>query len=83
MIFCIVFIDRLWLWIPLLASPLFIAALGLMHWVFGQQKFQFLVNRTICSFISSSEIFVPLLVSIAIIDSFFDLRSRYKFSNNE
>lgn len=83
-IFCIVFIDRLWLWIPLLASPLFIAALGLMHWVFAAAKISsFWSIGLYVVLLVALEIFVPLLVSIAIIDSFFDLRSRYKFSNKE
>ena len=81
---CIVFIDRLWLWIPLLASPLFIAALGLVHWVFAAAKISsFWSIGLYVGLLLALEIFVPLLVSIAIIDSFFDLRTRYKFGNKE
>ncbi len=83
-IFCIVFIDRLWLWIPLLTSPFFIAALGLMHWIFAAEKISsFWSIGLYVGLLLALEIFAPLLVVIAIIDSFFDLRSKYKFSNKE
>ena len=83
-IFCLVFVDRLGIWVPFVGSPLFIAGLGLVHWTFEAAKISsfWLIGFYIGLFLFF-QLFFPVLTSIAIIDSFFDLRSRFKFSNKE
>ena len=82
--FCILFIDRLGTWIPFLGSPLLIASLGLVHWIFEAAKISnFWIIGFYIGLLLFFQIFFPVLTSIAVIDSFFDLRSRYKFSNKE
>ncbi len=83
-IFCLVFLDRLGVWVPFVVSPLFIAGLGLVHWTFEAAKISsfWLVGFYMGLFLFF-QLFFPVLTSIAIIDSFFDLRSRFKFSKKE
>ena len=82
--FCIVFIDRLGVWIPFVGSPLFVAGLGLVHWTFEAAKISsFWLIGFYVGLLLFFQIFFPVLTGIAIIDSFFDFRSRFKFSNKE
>ena len=83
-IFCLVFLDRLGVWVPFVVSPLFIAGLGLVHWTFEAAKIpSFWLIGFYMGLFLFFQLFFPVLTSIAIIDSFFDLRSRFKFSKKE
>ncbi len=82
--FCMVFIDRLGVWIPFVGSPLVIAGLGFVHWTFEAAKTSsFWLIGFYVGFLFFFQIFFPVLTGIAIIDSFFDLRSKFKFGNKE
>ena len=82
--FCLVFVDRLGVWVPFVGSPLFIAGLGLVHWTFEAAKISsFWLIGFYMGLILFFQLFFPVLTGIAIVDSFFDLRSRFKFSNKE
>ena len=83
-IFCLVFVDKLGVWVPFVVSPLFIAGLGLVHWTFEAAKISsFWLIGFYTGLFLFFQLFFPVLTSIAIIDSFFDLRSRFKFSKKE
>jgi hypothetical protein len=64
-------------WIYILTLPMFIAAIGFVHWIVKQKKlttpwlFSFYLSMTLMF-----QLLAPVLVTVALIDSWIDLRKR-------
>ena len=77
LVICYVFNDSLGQWMLLLTVPLLLSGLGMVHWLIGYRKmsvrwliiFYFLL-------LVFSNFFYPLVASLALIDSFLDVRKR-------
>ena len=81
---CLIFKDRLGVWIPLLGAPLLIAGLGFVHWIFAKTETSvYWVVGFYAMLLVFFQIFYPMLTSLAILDSFLNLRGRYKFDQKE
>ena len=74
---CFAFAEQLGRWLPLLTVPLFFAALGLIHWMMASRQ---LSNGWIAGFYASLvlffQLFYPFLVSLALMDSWVNVRNR-------
>jgi len=72
-------LDNLVRWIYLLTMPLFLAAIGFVHWIVKKKK---LSSRWLTIFylmmIFMFQLLAPVLITVALIDSWFDLRKRIK-----
>ena len=77
MLFCFVFSEQLGRWIPLLTVPLIVSALAFVHWVMGTRK---LSGNVVFVFylllLLLFQVVYPLLASLALVDSWFNLRTR-------
>ena len=77
MLFCFVFSEQLGRWIPLLTVPLIVSALAFVHWVMGTRK---LSSNWVFGFylllLLLFQVVYPLLASLALVDSWFNLRTR-------
>ncbi|MCH7743779.1 MAG: hypothetical protein IIB71_14080 [Proteobacteria bacterium] len=77
MLFCFVFSEQLGRWIPLLTVPLIVSALAFVHWVMGTRK---LSGNWVFGFylllLLLFQVMYPLLASLALVDSWFNLRTR-------
>lgn len=77
MLFCFVFSEQLGRWIPLLTVPLIVSALAFVHWVMGTRK---LSGNWVFGFylllLLLFQVVYPLLASLALVDSWFNLRTR-------
>lgn len=73
-------LDNLVRWIYLLTMPLFMAAIGFIHWIVNKKK---LSSSWLTSFylmmIFIFQLLAPVLIAVALMDSWFDLRKRIKF----
>jgi hypothetical protein len=64
-------------WIYILTLPMFIAAIGFVHWIVKQKKgttpwlVSFYLSMTLMF-----QLLAPVLVTVALIDSWIDLRKR-------
>jgi len=77
MMFSFVFDDQLGRWLPLLTVPLIFSGIALVHWTFGFRKMS--VNWVIAFYlllIILSNLIYPILASLALMDSYLDLRQR-------
>jgi hypothetical protein len=77
MIFSFVFDDQLGRWLPLLTVPLVFSGIALVHWTFGFRKMS--VNWVIAFYlllIILSNLIYPILASLALMDSYLNLRQR-------
>ena len=77
MLFCFVFSEQLGRWIPLLTVPLIVSALAFVHWLMGTRK---LSGNWVFGFylllLLLFQVVYPLLASLALVDSWFNLRTR-------
>ncbi|MBA59296.1 MAG: hypothetical protein CMQ40_09010 [Gammaproteobacteria bacterium] len=81
---CLIFKDKLGVWIPLLGAPLLIAGLGFVHWIFAKTETSvYWLVGFYAMLLVFFQIFYPMLTSLAILDSFLNLRGRYKFDQKE
>jgi hypothetical protein len=74
---CFSFSGQLGRWIPLLTVPLFMAALSIVHWMMGVRKMsgQWVFGFYVLLLVLFQVIY-PLLATLAILDSWFNLRAR-------
>jgi hypothetical protein len=74
---CFAFNEHLGRWLPLLTVPLFIAALGLSHWLMATRS---LSKGWVAGFYGSLvflfQLVYPFLVSMALMDSWINVRNR-------
>ncbi|MBQ62859.1 MAG: hypothetical protein CMQ19_12400 [Gammaproteobacteria bacterium] len=79
MLICFAFDEYLGRWIPLLTVPLIIPALAFIHWLIGSRK---LSGNWVFGFYMllavMFQVVYPLLASLALMDSWFDLRTRFQ-----
>ncbi len=75
----IVFAEQLGRWVPLLTVPLVMAALALVHWVIVDRK---LSGQWVFGFylllVMVFQVVYPLLASLALMDSWFNFRTRFQ-----
>jgi hypothetical protein len=79
MLICFVFNEYLGRWIPLLTVPLIISALAFVHWLIGSRMLS--GNWVLGFYLLLAVLFqvvYPLLASLALMDSWFDLRTRFQ-----
>ena len=76
---CYMFSDQLGRWLPLLTVPLVFASIGLAHWLMASRE---LSKNWVAGFYGSLvllfQIVYPFLASLALMDSWFDIRNRIK-----
>ncbi len=76
---CFVFSEQLGRWIPLLTVPLIITAIAFVHWLI---KFKSLSGNWVFGFymllLVLFQVVYPLLASLALMDSWFNLRTRFQ-----
>ena len=74
---CYMFGDQLGRWLPLLTVPLVFASIGLAHWLMANRE---LSKNWVVGFYGSLallfQIVYPFLASLALMDSWFDIRNR-------
>ena len=74
---CYMFGDQLGRWLPLLTVPLVFASIGLVHWLIANRG---LSKNWVAGFYGSLvllfQIVYPFLASLALMDSWFDIRNR-------
>lgn len=74
---CSVFSEQLGRWIPVLTVPLIMMALSLIHWMMGYKK---LSGHWVAGFYLllpfMFQLIYPLMASLALMDSWFNLRAR-------
>ncbi len=79
MLICFVFSEQLGRWIPLLTVPLVLSAVAFVHWAIGSRK---LSSNWVFGFylllLLLFQVVYPLLASLALIDSWFNLRTRFQ-----
>jgi len=79
MLICFVFSEQLGRWIPLLTVPLIVSALGFVHWAMRSKK---LSSNWVFAFylllLLLFQVVYPLLASLALMDSWFNLRIRFQ-----
>ena len=77
MMFSFVFDEQLGRWLRLLTVPLFFAGIALVHWTFGFRKMSmnWLIAFYILLIILSNLIY-PIVASLALMDSYLNLRQR-------
>lgn len=77
MVVCYMFGDELGRWLPLLTVPLVFASIGLIHWLIANRE---LSKNWLVGFYGSLallfQIIYPVLASLALMDSWFDIRNR-------
>lgn len=77
MLVCYLFADQLGRWLPLVSMPLMFAAIALMHWTVAAKG---LSKNWVVAFYGSLlvlfQLVYPLLASVALMDSWFNLRNR-------
>lgn len=77
MLACYVFSDQLGRWLPLLTVPLVFAALGLAHWFMASRELsKNWVAGLYASLVLVFQLVYPFLASIALMDSWFNVRNR-------
>lgn len=77
MMFSFVFDDQLGRWLPLLTVPLIFSGIALVHWTIGFRKMS--MNWVIAFYlllIILSNFIYPILASLALMDSYLNLRQR-------
>jgi len=79
MLVCFVFSEQLGRWIPLLTVPLVVSAIAFVHWTMGSRK---LSSNWVFGFylllLLLFQVVYPLLASLALMDSWFNLRTRFQ-----
>ena len=74
---CYMFGDQLGRWLPLLTVPLVFASIGLAHWFDGKPGvIERLGSWVLWSLVLLFQIIYPFLASIALMDSWFNIRNR-------
>lgn len=77
MLVCYMFSEQLGRWLPLLTVPLVFASLGLVHWVMADRN---LSKNWVAGFyvtlVLLSQLIYPFLASVALMDSWFNIRNR-------
>lgn len=77
MIFCFVFNEQLGQWLPLLTVPLIFSALGLVHWLIARRE---LSSRWVVALYAGLillfQLVYPFLASLALMDSWLNVRNR-------
>lgn len=77
MLLCLVFPEQLGRWLPLLTVPLIFASLGLIHWLLA---FKELSKNWVAGFYAGLvllfQLVYPFLASLALMDSWFDIRKK-------
>ena len=77
MLLCYAFREYLGQWLPLLTVPLIVAALGLVHWIFASRKMsKNWVAVLYASLLMLFQLVYPFLASLALMDSWFNVRNR-------
>ncbi len=79
MLICFLFSEQLGRWIPLLTVPLVVSALAFVHWAMGSRKMS---GNWVFGFylllLLLFQVVYPLLASLALMDSWFNLRTRFQ-----
>lgn len=77
MLVCYMFREQLGRWLPLLTVPLVFASLGLVHWVMNDRN---LSKNWVAGFyvalVLLFQLVYPFLASVALMDSWFNIRNR-------
>ncbi len=79
MLVCIVFSEQLGRWLPLLSVPLIFSAVALVHWLMARRNlsggwtFAFYFGLIVFY-----QLLYPVLASMALVDSWLDIRSRMR-----
>jgi len=77
MLVCYMFSEQLGRWLPLLTVPLVFASLGLVHWVMNDRN---LSKNWVAGFyvalVLLFQLVYPFLASVALMDSWFNIRNR-------
>lgn len=74
---CFLFSEQLGRWLPLLVVPLMFSALGLVHWYIGYKKLtKNWVGGFYAGLVVLFQIGLPILASLALMDSWFNIRQR-------
>jgi hypothetical protein len=84
LVLCYAFNDVLGRWLPLLTVPLIFASLGLVHWTMADRK---LSNNWVTGFYASLvflfQLVYPMLASIALMDSWFNIRNKIQTNQKD
>ena len=76
---CYMFGEQLGRWLPLLTVPLVFASIGLVHWLIANRGLsKNWVGGFYGSLVLLFQIVYPFLASLALMDSWFDIRNRIK-----
>jgi len=71
-------------WIPLLTVPMIVSAIGLVHWIVAKKKLS--GNWLVVFYIlllGLIQVIYPVMASLALIDSWIDVRKRIEFGEHE
>lgn len=77
MLLCFVFSEQLGRWLPLLTVPLIFASFGLIHWGVAYKKLsKNWIGGFYAGLVLLFQLVYPFLASLALMDSWFDIRKR-------
>jgi hypothetical protein len=77
MLACYVFMEQLGRWLPLLTVPLLFASLGLAHWIVAARGMsKNWIAGLYVSLVLVFQLIYPFLASVALMDSWFNIRNR-------
>lgn len=81
---CLVFNEILGMWLPLLTVPLIFAAIGLVHWLItNYQLSKGWVAAFYAALILLFQLMYPFLASLALMDSWFNVRDRLQKTHKD
>lgn len=84
MLVCLMFREQFGTWLPLLTVPLVFAAIGLMHWLMKTNE---LSKRWAVAFYATLvllfQLVYPFLASLALMDSWFNIRNRVQMNQKD
>ena len=84
LLICYLFSGQLGQWLPLLSLPLLFAAIALVHWVIALKGLSgFWLVGLYASLILLSQFVYPLLASLALVDSWLNIRNRMEIAKKD
>ncbi len=84
MLVCFVFDEQLGKWLPLLTVPLLFAAIGLVHWTISAKALSGgWIGGFYASLILLFQLVYPFLASVALMDSWFNIRNRIEIKQKD
>lgn len=84
MLVCFLFREQLGVWLPLLTVPLLFASIGLMHWL--MKTYELSKNWVVAFYATLVLLFqlvYPFLASMALMDSWFNIRNRVQTNQKD